>query len=86
MTSSTSKSIAVEIVDNLPVFNLVYNPKCSPIPDTIKVRDFKKFDKISFQNTLRNANWLPLYNSSDANEVCRDSFTFLTELTMGMHL
>lgn len=68
MTSSTSKSIAVEIADHLPVFSLVYNPKCSPIPDTIKVRDFKKFDKISFQNTLRNANWLPLYNSSNANE------------------
>lgn len=68
MTSSTSKSIAVEIADHLPVFSLVYNLKCSPIPDTIKVRDFKKFDKISFQNTLRNANWLPLYNSSDANE------------------
>ena len=68
MTSSTSGSIAVEIADHLPVFSLVYNPKYSPIPDTIKVRDFKKFDKISFQNTLRNANWLPLYNSSNANE------------------
>lgn len=68
MTSSTSKSIAVEIADHLPVSSLVYDPKCSPIPDTIKVGDFKKFDKISFQNTLRNANWLPLYNSSNANE------------------
>ena len=29
------------------------------MPDTIEVRDFKKFDKTSFQNTLRNVNWLP---------------------------
>ena len=48
MTSSTSKSIAVEIADHLPVFSLMYNLKCSPIPDTIKVRDFKKIDEISF--------------------------------------
>ena len=68
VNSSTSGSIAAEIADHLPVFSLVYDPKCSPIPDTIEVIDFKKFDKISFQNTLRNANWLPGYNSSDANE------------------
>ena len=61
-------SIAAEIADHLPVFSLVYDPKCSLIPDTIEVRDFKKIDKISFQNTLRNENWLPGYNSSDANE------------------
>ena len=46
----------------------MYDPKCRLIPDTIEVRDFKKFDRISFQNTLRNANCLPVYNSNDANE------------------
>ena len=57
-----------EIADHLPVFSLVYDPKCRLIPNTIEVRDFKKFDRISFQNTLRNANWLPVYNNNDANE------------------
>ena len=68
MTSSTSGSITAGIADLLPVFSLVYDPKCSPIPDTIEVRNCKKFDKISFHNTFRNANWLPVYNSNDANE------------------
>ena len=68
VNSSTSGSIAADIADHLPVLSHVYDPKCSPIPDTIEVRDFKKIDKISFQNTLRNANWLLGYNSSDANE------------------
>ena len=61
-------NFVTEIADYLPVFSLVYDPKCRLIPDTIEVRDFKKFDRISFQNTLRNANWLPVYNSNDANE------------------
>ena len=34
VTSSISGSIAAEIADHLPVFSLVYDPKCSPIPDT----------------------------------------------------
>ena len=59
VTSSISGSIAAVIADHLPVFSLMYDPKCSPMPDTIEVRDFKKFDKTSFQNTLRNVNWLP---------------------------
>ena len=60
VTLSISGSIAAVIADHLPVFSLVYDPKCSPMPDTIEVRDFKKFDKTSFQNTLRNVNWLLL--------------------------
>ena len=85
-TAPTSGSIAAEIADHLPVFSLVYDPKCSPIPDTIKVRDLKKFDNISFQNTLRNVNWLPYIIVVIQMKVCRDSFTFLIELTMDIHL
>ena len=64
----------------------MYDPKCSSIPDTIEVRDFKKNDNISFQNTLRNVNWLAYIIVVMQMKVCRDSFTFLTELTMDIHL
>ena len=40
VTLSISGSIAAVIADHLPVFSLVYDPKCSPMPDTIEVRDF----------------------------------------------
>ena len=50
VTSSTSGSIAVEIADHLPVFNLSYDPLLSPFPDTIKIRDFKRFDEIAFRD------------------------------------
>ena len=42
--SSTSGSIAFEIADHLPVFSLSYDPLLSPFPDTIEIRDFKRFD------------------------------------------
>ena len=56
VTLCTSRSIAAEIADHLPVLCLEYDSNCSPIPATIEVRDFKKFDKITFQNALRNPN------------------------------
>ena len=68
VTSSTSGSIAVEIADHLPVFNLSYDPLLSPFPDTIKIRDFKRFDEIAFRDELRNEKWKSVYNSSDVNE------------------
>ena len=35
----------------------------------LESRDYKKLDKIAFQNTLRNAKWQPVYNSGDVNEI-----------------
>ena len=66
--SSTSGSIAVEIADHLPVFSLSYDPLLSPFPDTIEIRDFKRFDEIAFRDELRNEKWKSVYNSSGANE------------------
>ena len=66
--SRTCGSIAAEIADLLPISGLVYDPKCSPIRYTIEIRDLKKFDRTAFQNTLRNANWQPVYSNSDPNE------------------
>ena len=37
--------IAYEISDHLPVFTIIYDPKYSPFPETIEIRDFKKFDR-----------------------------------------
>ena len=54
VTSSTSGSIAVEIADHLPVFSLSYDPLLSP--DTIKIRDFNRFNEIAFRDELRNEN------------------------------
>lgn len=68
VSSSTSGSIAVEIADHLPVFSLSYDPLLSPFPDTIEIRDFKRFDEIAFRDELRNEKWKSVYNSSDANE------------------
>ena len=68
VTSSTSGSIAVEIADHLPVFSLSYDPLLSPFPDTIKIRDLKRFDEIAFRDELRNEKWKSVYNSSDVNE------------------
>ena len=69
VSSSTSGSIAVEIADHLPVFSLSYvDPSLSPFPDTIEIRDFKRFDEIAFRDELRNEKWKSVYNSSDANE------------------
>ena len=68
VTSSTSGSIAVEIADHLPVFSLSYDPLLSPFPDTIKTRDFKRFDEIAFCDELKNEKWKSVYNSSDVNE------------------
>ena len=68
MTSSTSGSIAVEIADHLPVFSLSYDALQSPFPDTIKIRDFKRFDEIAFRDELRNEKWKSVYHNSDANE------------------
>ena len=68
MTSSTSGSIAVEIADHLPVFSLPHDSLLSPSPDTIEVRDLKRFDEIAFCDELRNEKWNSVYNSSDATE------------------
>ena len=68
VSSSTSGSIAVEIADHLPVFSLSYDPLLSPFPDTIEIRDFKRFDVTAFRDELRNETWKSVYNSSDANE------------------
>ena len=68
MSSSTSSSIAVEIADHLPVFSLSYDPLLSPFPDTIEIRDFKRFHETVFCDELRNEKWKSVYNSSDANE------------------
>ena len=57
VSSSTSGSIAVEIADHLPVFSLSYDPSLSPFPDTIEIRDFKRFDEIAFRGELRNEKW-----------------------------
>ena len=54
VTSSTSGSIAVEIADHLPVFSLSYDPLLSPFPDTIEIRDFKRFGETAFCDELRN--------------------------------
>ena len=54
VTSSTSGSIAVEIADHLSVFSLSYDPSLSPFPDTIEIRDFKRFHEIAFRDELRN--------------------------------
>ena len=53
VTSSSSGSIAVEIADHLFVFSLSYDPLLSPFPDTIKIRDSKRFDEIAFLDELR---------------------------------
>lgn len=50
VSSSTSGSIAVEIADHLPVFSLSYDPLLSPFPDTIEIRDLKRFDEIAFRD------------------------------------
>ena len=68
VSSSTSGSIAVEIADHLPVFSLSYDPLLSLFPDTIEIRDFKRFDVTAFHDELRNETWKSVYNSSDANE------------------
>ena len=68
ISSSTSGSIAVEIDDHLLVFTLSYDPTLSPFPDTIEIRDFKKFDMVAFRGELRNKDWKSVYDSSDANE------------------
>ena len=68
MSSSTSGSIAVEIAAHLPVFSLSYDPLLSPFPDTIEIRDFKRFHETAFRDELRNEKWTSVYNSSDANE------------------
>ena len=64
---STSDSIALEIADHLPVFSLSYDPLLSPFPDTIEIRDFKRFDETAFRDELRNEKWKSVCNSSDAN-------------------
>ena len=66
VSSSTSGSIAVEIADHLPVFSLSYDPLLSPFPDTIEIRDFKRFDCFSWR--IKEWKWKSVYNSSDANE------------------
>ena len=77
VSSSTSGSIAIEIADHLPVFTLSYDPTLNPFPDTVEIRDFKRFDKIAFCDGLRNENWKSVYNTSDANEsFTRFSHTF----------
>ena len=58
----------IEIADHLPVFTFSYHPFLSPFPNTFKIRDFKRFDKNSFQDDLRSENWRSVYNSSDENE------------------
>ena len=68
VSSSTSGSIVVEIADHLPIFSLSYDPLLSPFPDTIEIRDFKRFDETAFRDELRNEKWKSVYNSSDANE------------------
>ena len=68
VSSSTSGSIVVEIADHLPVFSLSYDPLLSPFPDTIEIRDFKRFDETAFRDELRNEKWKSVCNSSDANE------------------
>jgi len=69
VSSSTSGSIAVEIIaDHLPVFTLSYDPTLSPFPDTIEIRDFKRFEMVAFRGKLRNEDWKSVYDSSDANE------------------
>ena len=68
VSSRTSGSIAVERADHLPVFSLSYDSLLSPFPDTIEIRDLKRFDEISFCDELRNETWKSFYNSSDVNE------------------
>ena len=68
VSPSTSGSIAVEIADHLPVFCLSYDPTLNPFPDTTEIRDLKMFDKCAFRDTLRDANWTPVFNTNDANE------------------
>ena len=48
VSSSSSGSIAIEIADRSPVFTFSYDPRLSPFPDVIEIRDFKKFDKNAF--------------------------------------
>ena len=40
--SSTSTGITIERADYFPVFTITYDPNLGSLPDTIKVRDFKK--------------------------------------------
>ena len=70
VSSSTSGhgSIVVEIDDHFPVFSLSYDPLLSPFPDTIEIRDFKRFDETAFRDELRNEKWKSVCNSSNANE------------------
>ena len=71
LSRQTSQSLffwSLEKADYLPVFSLSYDPLQSPFPDTIEIRDFKRFDEIAFRDELRNEKWKSVYNSSDANE------------------
>ena len=65
---STSGSIAIEIVDHLPVFSILYRIDQTPFPDTIEFRDFKRLNIDLFKAELNEIDWSPVYRSSDVNE------------------
>ena len=48
-------------------FSLSHDPTLSPFPDTIEIRDFKKFDKNAFSDALRCEEWLPVFKCDEAN-------------------
>ena len=49
--SSSGGGIAIERADHLPVFTITYDPNLSLFPDTVEVRDFKRFNNSIFRET-----------------------------------
>ena len=67
-TSCSSGSLAVEIVDHLPVFTILYDPKFSPFSDYFEFRHFRDFEKENFKFDLRRENWDSIYKCNEVNE------------------
>ena len=67
-TSCSSGSLAVEIVDHLPVFTILYDPEFSPFPDYYKFKDFQSFEDENFKSDLQRESWDFIYKCNEVNE------------------
>lgn len=76
-TSSTSRSIAFEIADHLPIFSVIHDHNLTSFPDTIEFRDFKKFHADNFKSDLRKESW--------ASNKCIDKFTHIFNNVSSKH-